>query len=146
MNLSPDIDLERSLRQVFGNAPGSEKQIRDDCDRQIATVEAILERFFIRENDKRREISILADEVGLGKTYVALAVAVSILDAIRRDKGPSDLPANRPIVLVLTPDNEALYNKWVREAQSFRTDCARANGVLDWLQIAQPREGFTRRL
>jgi hypothetical protein len=31
---------------------------------------------------------ILADEVGLGKTYVALAVAVSILDAIRRGEAP----------------------------------------------------------
>jgi hypothetical protein len=144
VNLSPDIDLGRSLRKVFGNEPGSAKQIRDDCDRQIATAEAILERFFVRESDKRREISILADEVGLGKTYVALAVAVSILDAIRRAKGPSDLPSNRPIVLVLTPDNEALYNKWVREAQSFRTDCARVNGDLDWLQIVQPRVGDTR--
>lgn len=144
MNLSPDIDLERSLRQVFGNEKGSEQQIRDDRDRQIATAEAILERFFTRESDKRREMSILADEVGLGKTYVALAVAVSILDAIRRGKGPSDLPSNQPIVLVITPDNEALYNKWVREAESFRTDCARTEGALDWLQIAQPRPGEIR--
>jgi hypothetical protein len=144
MHLSPDIDLERSLRKVFGDEPGSARQIRDDYDRQVATVEAILERFFVKERDKRREMAILADEVGLGKTYVALAVAVSILDAIRRGKGPSDLPSNRPIVLVLTPDNQALYNKWAREAQSFRADCARSKGALDWLQIVQPREDDSR--
>jgi hypothetical protein len=144
MHLSPDIDLERSLRKVFGDALGSARQIQDDYDRQIATVEAILDRFFGKERDKRREMAILADEVGLGKTYVALAVAISILDAIRRGKGPSDLPSNRPIVLVLTPDNQALYNKWAREAQSFRADCARTKGALDWLQIVQPREDDSR--
>src|SRR5690349_23916272 len=114
VNLSPDIDLERSLRQVFANQPGSEQQIQGDCARQMATGEAILEKFFTRDPEQRREISILADEVGLGKTYMALAVAVSILDAIRRGRGPSDLPANRPAILVLTPNNDALYNKWKR--------------------------------
>jgi hypothetical protein len=144
VNLSPDIDLGRSLRQVFANQPGSEQQIQADCARQMATGEAILERFFTRDPEERREISILADEVGLGKTYVALAVAVSILDSIRRGRGPSDLPANRPVILVLTPNNDALYNKWKREAESFRTDCARVDGALDWLQIVSPRENENR--
>ena len=39
---------------------------------------------------------LLADEVGLGKTYVALAVAVSVLDAIRRGEAPEGLPAQSP--------------------------------------------------
>ena len=63
---------------------------------------------------------ILADEVGLGKTYVALAVAVSILDSIRRGEAPDGLPSNKPVVLVLTPTNDALFNKWMREAEPSR--------------------------
>jgi hypothetical protein len=141
MKLCPDIDLERSLRLVFANQPGSAEQVAADCARQTKTVEAILERFFSRDDEQRREISILADEVGLGKTYVALAVAVSILDAIRKGDQPADLPSYQPIVLVLTPNNPALFNKWMREAMSFRKDCARSEGALDWLQIVQPRDG-----
>ena len=68
---------------------------------------------------------ILADEVGLGKTYVALAVAVSVLDAIRRGDPPDGLPSNKPVALVLTPTNDALFNKWMREAEAFKKDCAR---------------------
>jgi superfamily II DNA or RNA helicase len=139
MKLSPDIDLSRSLSQVFGNKKEFADQIRCDCDRQTETASAILRGFFGPEG-KRREMMLLADEVGLGKTYVALAVAVSILDAIRRGDAPEGLPSNKPVVLVLTPTSEALYNKWLREAETFKQDCAREDGDLDWLQICCPRE------
>jgi hypothetical protein len=38
-------------------------------------------------------------------------------------------------VLVLTPINKPLFNKWMREAEAFKKDCARHDGGLDWLQI-----------
>ncbi len=143
MNLSQDIDLSRSLRQVFGNKKEFADQIRCDCDRQSDTASAILRGFFGAEG-WRREMMLLADEVGLGKTYVALAVAVSILDAIRQDKAPEGLPKNKPVVLVLTPTSDALFNKWLREAETFKKDCARDDGNLDWLQICSPREDGTK--
>ena len=138
MKLSANIDLGKSLQKVFGNDPESAAQIEHDRDRQVATTNAILKRFDARASASRRELTILADEVGLGKTYVALAVAVSMLDAIRNGDAPEGLPANKPAVLVLTPSNDALFNKWMREAEAFKTDCAREDDALDWLEIRSP--------
>ncbi|MHB1556905.1 MAG: DEAD/DEAH box helicase family protein [Isosphaeraceae bacterium] len=138
MKLSPEIDLSRSLRQVFGNQQAFDAQIHSDAERQSQTANAILGRFFAARERERREMMLLADEVGLGKTYVALAVAVSVLDTIRRGDAPEGLPSNRPVVLVLTPNNDALFNKWVREAETFKKDCARDDDGLDWLEIRSP--------
>jgi hypothetical protein len=139
MKLSPIVDLGRSLRQVFGDKADFLRQIEQDRDRQTETANAILRRFFGSEAE-RRELVILADEVGLGKTYVALAVAVSILDAIRRGEIPDGLPTNKPVVLVLTPTSDALFNKWLREAEGFKKSCARNDGDLDWLEIRSPMD------
>ena len=144
MRLSPEIDLKKSLRLVFGNGSGFAEQIEQDCARQTETARAILKRFFAASDAERRELMILADEVGLGKTYVALAVAVSVLDAIRRGESPAGFPVNRPVVLVLTPTNDALFNKWMREAEAFKKDCARQDGGLDWLQIRSPLKNSSR--
>lgn len=138
MMISSQIDLGKSLRQVFGNSPESTAQVESDRRRQVATVDGILERFFEKSESKRREFTILADEVGLGKTYVALAAAVSILDSIRNGIIPDDIPSTRPVVLVLTPNSDALFNKWMREAEAFKKDCAKTDGDLDWLQIRSP--------
>lgn len=144
MKLSSEIDLGRSLRQVFGNKADFTAQIQQDCERQSETTNAILRRFFGSGDRERRELMILADEVGLGKTYVALAVAVSILDAIRRGEAPDSIPSNKPVVLVLTPTNDALFNKWMREAEAFKKDCARNDGGLDWLQVRCPIENSSK--
>jgi hypothetical protein len=139
MKLSPAIDLSRSLHLLFGNRPEAEEAIRRDAARQTCTAQALIDRMLARGGRERREIVLLADEVGLGKTYVALTVAVSLLDAIRRGETPDGFPSNKPVVLVLTPDNDALFNKWLREAASFRSDCARNSGDpdlgLNWLNI-----------
>ena len=144
MKFSPEIDLSRSLRQVFGNKADFAAQIDRDCARQSETTAAILHRFFGAKERERRELLILADEVGLGKTYVALATGVSILDAIRHGEAPDGLPSNKPVVLVLTPTNDALFNKWMREAEAFKKDCARIDGGLDWLQIRCPIENSSK--
>lgn len=144
MKLSPDIDLSRSLGQVFGNKGDFKQQIAHDCARQSDTASALLRRFFGAKERDRRELMILADEVGLGKTYVALAVAVSMLDGIRRGESPDGLPSNKPVVLVLTPTSDALFNKWMREAEAFKKDCARTDGDLEWLQIRSPIENSSK--
>src|SRR5690242_17288008 len=78
--------------------------------RQTATAAAILDRF-----ESGKKVQFLADEVGMGKTYVALAVAISRLltTPATSDKKP------RARVLVLTPNSE-LERKWVREIEEFR--------------------------
>ena len=57
-----------------------------DAIRQHATVDEILRRFF--GEGHRQEIQIVADEVGMGKTFVALGVAYSMLAAMKEKPKP----------------------------------------------------------
>ncbi len=94
-----------------------------DAPRQKRTVVTILERFFNSRSQQRIEIQILADEVGMGKTFVALGVAYSILAHLKSTRIESDLEGCYQRVLVLTPPNYALFNKWVREVSEFTKRC-----------------------
>ena len=67
-----------------------------DQKRQREEVEAILARL------RRQPGVILADEVGMGKTFVALAIAYSV--ATRSPRGP---------VIVMVPAN--LIDKWEQD-------------------------------
>ncbi len=71
-----------------------------DQRRQRAEVEEILSRL------NRQPGVILADEVGMGKTFVALAVAYTV--AIRSARGP---------VIVMVPAN--LVDKWEQDLKTF---------------------------
>ncbi len=139
MKLSPRLDLGKSLAKVFDDPLRSAVQIARTQARQEATAAAVLQRFFSPKKADRREMILLADEVGLGKTYVALAVAVSLLDAIRTGGAGNELPRYKPVVLVLAPNNDALFHKWLREAQTLKNDCAAKPGALDWLRIVSPQ-------
>ncbi|MBX6722818.1 MAG: hypothetical protein IRY92_06250, partial [Dactylosporangium sp.] len=92
--LNPKIDLGTAGRVSI-----------QDAQRQLRTAHAIL-----RALDDQPGV-VLADEVGMGKTYVALAVAVSVLEATRR-KSP---------IVVLVPS--AVAEKWPREWQVFAEHC-----------------------
>ncbi|MGV0795509.1 DEAD/DEAH box helicase [Mycolicibacterium elephantis] len=76
-----------------------------DADRQQRTAAEILTRL------NEQPGLVLADEVGMGKTYVALAVAVSVLHATRRRK---------PVV-VMVPS--AVADKWPTEWAVFAERC-----------------------
>ncbi len=78
-----------------------------DADRQTRTAAEILRRM-----DDQPGV-VLADEVGMGKTYVALAVAASVLEATNRQ---------RPVV-VLVPS--AIAEKWPTEWAVFADRCLR---------------------
>lgn len=78
---------------------------REDARRQEITARAVLERF------EQRPGVILADEVGMGKTFVALAVAASI---IARDRNAG------PVVVMVPP---GLKTKWPRDWTVFRDEC-----------------------
>ncbi len=71
-----------------------------DQRRQRSEAEAILDRLKLQPG------VILADEVGMGKTFVALAVAFSI--AMRSQRGP---------VIVMAPSN--LLEKWRQDLTTF---------------------------
>jgi superfamily II DNA or RNA helicase len=76
-----------------------------DAHRQSETAKEILRRF-----DERPGL-ILADEVGMGKTFVSLAVAASV--ALQDPKG-------RPVV-VMVPSG--LKEKWPRDFKTFAEMC-----------------------
>jgi hypothetical protein len=78
-----------------------------DADRQQRTAAEILRRL----NDQPG--LVLADEVGMGKTDVALAVAVSVLEATG---------GTRPIVVMAPP---GVADKWPREWTVFAERCLR---------------------
>ncbi len=96
----------------------------DDAIRQERTARRIL-------NALREQPGIvLADEVGMGKTYVALAVIASVLEW-RGRKGA-------PIVVMLPP---GLLEKWRREWKNFRATCC-PRGQFDWVRDAYAHEAL----
>ena len=76
-----------------------------DAERQMFAAREILQRLV------RQPGVILADEVGMGKTFVALAIVASIL-IDRKHHGP---------VVVMTPPS--LRYKWPKDWNTFRTNC-----------------------
>lgn len=85
----------------------SERITPSDAERQLATAEEILRRL------ESQPGLILADEVGMGKTFVALAAAVS---AAWSDKG------KRPVVVMVPTSVE---RKWTRDFELFLELCLR---------------------
>lgn len=68
---------------------------------------------------------ILADEVGMGKTYVALAVVASVLLSTQDDAHP---------VVVMTPPGLAI--KWRKEWEHFKSLCCRDTDALNRIRSA----------
>ena len=77
----------------------------EDIDRQTVTAVELLRRL------GRRPVQLLADEVGMGKTYVALAVAAALK------------PVGRPARVAVLVPNEELRRKWQREVRDFMAAC-----------------------
>lgn len=108
----PDgLNLRHSLRAALGNA--DQILIDNAAERQERTIDAILARLYSDAPEQRREMVLLADEVGLGKTYIALGVAWSVLNQRRNER------LARGPVLVVTPYSHALFKKWRRETERF---------------------------
>ncbi|MEW4529990.1 hypothetical protein [Maioricimonas sp. JC845] len=79
-------------------------------------------------------MQIVADEVGMGKTFVALATAYSVLRAMHGGSPCDALRGCDNKVVIVTPNNSALFAKWQREVgefvkrcvpEAYRTDAAR---------------------
>ena len=97
---------------------GSDKQRiqPDDAARQTKTATDILRSLSDRPG------VLLSDEVGMGKTYVGLAVAASVITATKGRQGP---------VVIMVPAR--LRRKWQREWEQFKRHCS-LNGALDWIR------------
>ena len=129
----PDgLDLRCSLRSALGD--NDPEAVEKAAQRQERTIDAILRRFHDDDEERRREIVLLADEVGLGKTFVALGVAWSVLHR-RAAWGLSAGP-----VLVVTPHAHALFRKWRREAERFVQLVAPSSMRFDVKTASTPHE------
>ncbi len=126
------LDLRRSLRSALG--AGNPGAVEAAAGRQERTIDAILQRLYDDDDEQRREIVLLADEVGLGKTFVALGVAWSVLHQ-RKAAGLAAGP-----VLVVTPHAHALFRKWRREAERFVKLVAPAGLGFDVKSASTPHE------
>lgn len=85
--------------------------IQSDWDRQLQTADAINERF-----SRGFRTVLLADEVGMGKTYVALAT-------MAQHVFQSDVNDRR--VMLVVPPNSILQTKWEQEIRSFNKNYLR---------------------
>lgn len=88
-----------------------------DAERQTVTAREIL------QNLADQPGIMLCDEVGLGKTYVALATAASVIVATKGKQGP---------VVIMVPSR--LRRKWQREWQQFKRHCVADPAKLDWIK------------
>jgi hypothetical protein len=95
-----------------------------DAERQTRTASILLERLFHDDPARRWELQILADEVGMGKTFVALAVVYSLLRAQLEGPVPGLEDCYRK-VLIVTPNHKALFHKWSREVGEFVRRCVK---------------------
>ena len=86
------------------------------------TAEELLIRFFHEDPEKRWELQLVADEVGMGKTFVALAAAYSVLRPWRRRVTRADFGACAQRILIIAPQM-TLANKWAREVGEFVRRC-----------------------
>lgn len=94
----------------------------EDAQRQTRSAQIILDRF-----DDQPGV-ILGDEVGMGKTFVALAVASAKIMA----------DDSRPIV-VMVP--KGVVGKWERDATTFRTACLRSDSDRSRFRVAKAESG-----
>lgn len=121
-------------------------RIKDERDgaRQQATAAALLGRLFHDDPVRRWETQILADEVGMGKTFVSLAVAYTLLEAMQRGSVPPDLEGCYQKVVILTPPNVSLLAKWHREVSEFVRRCVAPELAADagrWFASTASRSG-----
>ena len=98
---------------------------KEDAQRQEATVREILKRL------EKQPGLVLADEVGMGKTFVALAVAAAV--AWGQPKG-----RHNPVVVMVPSSLEA---KWPRDFEVFQKRCLQQEVDREALRIGKAKRG-----
>lgn len=95
----------------------------EDALRQRRSAQAILKRF------QRLPGLILGDEVGMGKTFVALAVAAA---HVMED-------ATRPVVIMVPG---GVVKKWDRDSNTFKTACLRSDAERERFRVKVAETGI----
>lgn len=126
------LDYRRSLGRLMEH--GKRAEIDAIAARQERTVDALLHRLYSAADTERRELVLLADEVGLGKTFVALGLAWSVLHGRIRDGLPS-----KP-VLIVTPSSQALFSKWQRDIETFQKEAVPNGTQIMVRPVETPRD------
>ncbi len=109
-----------------------------DAARQSASASELLRRLFHEDPRRRWELQVLADEVGMGKTFVALAVAFTLLEEMMAGRPPDGLEGCYQKVVILTPPNASLLRKWYREVSEFVKRCVPENAREQAVQWFSP--------
>jgi ERCC4-related helicase len=94
----------------------------EDAQRQQRSAQIILDRL------EKQPGMILGDEVGMGKTFVALAAASAHIVA----------DGSRPVVVMVPP---GVVGKWRRDAETFRTACLRSDAERSRFRVATAESG-----
>ena len=106
----------------------------EDTRRQEATTNCLLDAS--APLNERREVQLLADEVGLGKTFVALATAYSLLRTVRRQPQLADEAGlgkcYRSVIVVVPSGNHALAHKWKQEVEAIQMRCSTNPNETSW--------------
>ena len=97
-------------------------------EEEVATRQETTARAIVDDLGRRPGV-VLADEVGMGKTFVALAVMASVIDSAGAAAGP---------VVVMVPPG--LLSKWMRDWDLFRTQCV-VSGKLRTVRDETARNG-----
>ncbi|CAG9172485.1 RNA polymerase-associated protein RapA [Cupriavidus laharis] len=97
-------DFDNVIREKVGHEK-VESKFQNDWTRQRNTAYAFIERF-----GNGFDTQLLADEVGMGKTYVAMAM----IGAMLRGR-----PGRAGRALLVTPSSAVLRSKWEQELRSF---------------------------
>jgi ERCC4-related helicase len=104
------------------------KIFKNDAKRQQKTAIEILKRL------RKQPGIILADEVGMGKTFVALAVAISV--ALTNGN-------KKPVVIMIPP---VLKNKWPNDFNVFTNRCLQVKEGTVNCAVAETKLGFLKLL
>jgi Helicase conserved C-terminal domain len=113
ISVSQHVDLGLDATRMIGSS---------DAERQRATSAELLQRYFHPDGNHRWELQLVADEVGMGKTFVALATAYSVLASLRAGEQTADLQGCAQRVLIIAP-HRTLAAKWAREVGEFVKRC-----------------------
>lgn len=117
------MNVQRSKAFDLGADTGRMKPA--DAARQNATVDRLLGRLYADDRDQCLPFQLLADEVGMGKTFVALGTAFSLLEHLEKDRVHPHVRGCVPKVLVLAPSSGTLYKKWLAEVGDFVKRCVK---------------------
>ncbi len=104
---TPDLDKVVTWSESLSKKWDNSSIDREDIERQHATARDIVERL----SSEEYPAVLLSDEVGMGKTFVALAAIATFLSTSRKSR-----------VLLVVPQSDVLKRKWLQDISTFQKE------------------------